>query len=503
MTIYQKGGKLQCWTRKNNRQENYVVCTGTKSKKQKRQTKKIRKKNKTNKVSKKLNKQHNIQETKRQQSPSIVGETKTKKIDNVLQVQENFPELGISSGDWMVDPCYVMNNIKKKLKIKKWSKAQLRKLDKTIPKIKVSRKGRLEYGNYYILYDKEIGSGTYGTVFSGSMMDRNTKKRKNIVIKQVNTTDILEFFSESILQLELFCGMRGLFGYGARIPKMEFVSKYRSRSTGKMKYLVGMEPLDGDCWKFFNSSSIKDIHKFKAIKSVAKLLKTMQQKFKFMHRDLHRGNVMYKNIGSASNPIYRMYIIDFGMSTATFNGYKLNQIVNMYDIPYQFNPTHDLRLFMLSMFRSVSSMKDNYKVFMRSFVSFCLFSILRYSEINQNPFFWDGYYQLIQYKDGIFSPESIMESCDYIIANGEDNLQKNRRLPALKRKNLLAKISTDKSKLYKLNITDGSKKLYDGSIKKLACGKSCLLYEDLNQLLSSIEMVDLMKAYNSSTLLNM
>ena len=53
----------------------------------------------------------------------------------------------------------------------------------------------------------------------------------------------------------------------------------------------------------------------------------MQQKFKFMHRDLHRGNVMYKNIGSTSNPIYRMYIIDFGMSTATFNRYKLNQIV--------------------------------------------------------------------------------------------------------------------------------------------------------------------------------
>ena len=33
MSLKQKGGKLQCWTRRNKQQQNYVVCTGTKTKK--------------------------------------------------------------------------------------------------------------------------------------------------------------------------------------------------------------------------------------------------------------------------------------------------------------------------------------------------------------------------------------------------------------------------------------------------------------------------------------
>ena len=151
MSLKQKGGKLQCWTRRNKQQQNYVVCTGTKTKK------------KTKKKTTKTKERRSIRKatsTKPQHSARMENNAKERKIKNVLRIQDDFHELGISRGDWMVDPCYVMNNIKKKLKIKKWSKSHLKKLDKTIPEIKVSKKGYLKYGNYLIAYHKEIGSGT-------------------------------------------------------------------------------------------------------------------------------------------------------------------------------------------------------------------------------------------------------------------------------------------------------------------------------------------------------
>ena len=487
MSLKQKGGKLQCWTRRNKQQQNYVVCTGTKTKK------------KTKKKTTKTKGRRSIRKatsTKPQHSARMENNAKERKIKNVLRIQDDFHELGISRGDWMVDPCYVMNNIKKKLKIKKWSKSHLKKLDKTIPEIKVLKKGYLKYGNYLIAYHKEIGSGTYGTVYSGSMVDRITGKKKNIVIKQVNTTDILEFFSESILQLELFCGMRGLFGFGARIPKMEFVSKYRSRSTGKMKYLVGMEPLEGDCWKFFGNKKIKDIHKIKAIKSVANILKTMQKKFKFMHRDMHLGNIMYKNIGSSSAPNYRMYIIDFGMSTATFNGYKLNQIVNMYDEPYRFNPTHDLRLMMLSMFRSTAYMKDVFKKYLRYIITYSLYSVLRYGDMERKPFFWNGYYQLIKYEDGIFAPDAIIQLCDYVLENGEKKLQNNRKLSVTKNRNLIKMITRNKNELYYIKLKESKGKIKRKSSKKLFCNKDCIFNKDITKVLGAENSKEMEVFYN-------
>ena len=64
--IIQKGGKLQCWTRKNKRLENYVVCTGKK-------TNKTRKKQKSKKVRRKRDRRESI----------VRGETKVREESKV------------------------------------------------------------------------------------------------------------------------------------------------------------------------------------------------------------------------------------------------------------------------------------------------------------------------------------------------------------------------------------------------------------------------------------
>ena len=338
---------------------------------------------------------------------------------------KNYPELGFKSDDWMTDPCHVLLNMKRKLKTKVWSNSILKRLDDTIPLIERTP-DIIRYGNYSINYGEHLGSGSYGHVYSATMTDIKSNRKKKIVIKDVQTNDPLEFFSESILQLELFCGMRGKFGFGARIPKIEFVSKYKSRSTGKYKYVVGMEPLDGDGWKFFDSGKFKDIEKIKGIKSIAELLIKLQKDFRFMHRDLHLGNIMYKNVSSPGNPPrYRFYIIDFGFSTAKFGGFRINKNNNMYDYNF-FNKTHDLRMIFASMFRNTNRIKTDYRFYMRIVIIRLLNSITFYYKVDQDPFFWDTYSQLAKYYDETFLPENIITLCDYLIGRGERQLDQKK-----------------------------------------------------------------------------
>jgi hypothetical protein len=419
--VIQKGGKLQCWTRKNKRLENYVVCTGKK-------TNKTRKKQKSKKVTRKRDRRESIVrgETKVREE-SKIHEEKTPDVTqkDILKMVKNYPELGITSSDWMTDPCHVLLNMKRKLKIKKWSDSLLRKLNKTIPLIERTSQ-MIRYGNYKIRYLDIIGSGSYGTVYSATMTDIKTNRKKNIVIKDVQTTDPLEFFSESILQLVLFCGMRGKFGFGARIPKLEFVSKYKSRTTGKMKYVVGMEPLDGDGWKFFASNRIKSIEKIKGIRSIAKLLEDLQKKFKFMHRDLHLGNIMYKNLAPPGQPVrYKFYIIDFGFSTAVFNGFRINETTNMYRRFYFLNKSHDLRMLVTSIFRSKNAM-SSYKINLRFAIINFLYLLTTYYQVDQSPFFWDTYSQVVKFYDPSFDPANVINMCDFLIKRGSEVLQKNK-----------------------------------------------------------------------------
>ena len=85
-----------------------------------------------------------------------------------------------------------------------------------------------------------------------------------------------------ILHLELFCRLRGKFRRGARIPKIEFIVKYKDDKEGIYKYLMGLDKLEGTAKDFFKDKKIKAIEKVKAIKSISELIKNLQDKFEFM-----------------------------------------------------------------------------------------------------------------------------------------------------------------------------------------------------------------------------
>ena len=364
----------------------------------------------------------------------------------LLKAQKNYEELGIKAGDWMMDPCYLLRNLKKKLKVNKWTDNLLIKLNNTIPYLdklpkEKSRNSRYSYGNNVIEINQRIGAGAYGQVCSASIIDNSSKKSKPIVLKLIDpSTDVLSVFTEVIIQMELFCDMRGKFGTGARIPKMEFISRYRDQ------YIIGMEPLDGTFEKLYKDKKITCREKVKSIQSIAKFLIPLQKNYKFMHRDFHASNIMYKKSGTPGNETYKMYIIDFGMSTALINGQQINKITHIYRIPYKFNPSHDLRL--LITFLSTATNGPCMYLFFAMLISTT--SILRYKKINNTHMFHHGLYDdAIETLDETFTPENIVKLCDFLL--GMSALENEKIL--VDDFNKLVKHICNK-KVYKLSVTN-------------------------------------------------
>ena len=91
-----------------------------------------------------------------------------------------------------------------------------------------------------------------------------------------------------------------------------------------------------------------DQHLKDAFIQLCKLLELLQDKFNFHHRDLHGGNVMYKNIGTTSKPVYRWFIIDFGYSYLEKDGVKYHaDAIGIYDELKKPNYAHDFRILFL------------------------------------------------------------------------------------------------------------------------------------------------------------
>lgn len=344
-----------------------------------------------------------------------------KTSNQLLQAQKNYEELGIKEGDWMMDPCYILRNIKKKLKITQWSDQLLMNLSTTIPNLERAflpnnTNVSYRYGSNIIEIHERIGSGSYGEVHRATIMDEAIKKKKTIVVKQLESdASRLEVFTEAILQMELFCGMRGEYGTGARIPKIEFISKFQDR------YIIGMEQLDGEFQQMFKDKKITCRNKIKAIKSLAQFLIPLQKKYQFMHRDFHAANIMYKKMGTPGKETYRMYIIDFGLSTAVINKQQLNKTNDIYMKTYKFNPSHDLRLLFTHFTRMITNPPCSY-LYIAILLS--LTSILRYQTINTEPWHWKVYDDAIVKLDETFTPENIIKLCDYLLSLNADILEK-------------------------------------------------------------------------------
>ena len=295
--------------------------------------------------------------------------------EEMMKMQNNLSEIGVSNKSFFFDPCYFLKNLNKILKAPKFTKFKFNRvllMPIIYPKNndyrvnnyeKQNMKDKAEFNKNIknaVLGDKKlkinmdskniVGKGSYGVIY------KSTIDKKDIVIKIPKETNYEDDLDENIIQNELFCAMRGNWSTGARIPKIEYIGRLYipdggSSSVVELKIITGMEIMEGNLLQFMDNIlptfKIDDVNKIlkDMFIQICELLIKLQDKYDFHHRDFHMGNIMYNNFGTKTNPKYKWYIIDFGFSYMNIDGRKYHADgINMYRKYKSANKSFDLRL---------------------------------------------------------------------------------------------------------------------------------------------------------------
>ncbi len=297
-------------------------------------------------------------------------------VDELFKVREELEALGLRENDFYYDPCYFLNGLRKMMKHSSFDK-YTNKMYLLLPIIypndetyrnkkyitnkmtrtsfnKQIRKANLGGNQLDICLETKcyMAAGSFGSIY------RSQFNGKNIVIKvPISRSSIEEqirihneVFDENMIQSELYCALRGKTSNMARIPKIEFMARLYVPNS-EMKIITGIEKLDGDLYGFMKrivptmtpekvDAVLKD-----ALIQLCKLIEMLQDEYKFHHRDLHGGNIMYKNIGTPSEPVYRWFMIDYGYAYLEKDGIKYHKDeIGLYSKYSQPNFAHDFRI---------------------------------------------------------------------------------------------------------------------------------------------------------------
>ena len=328
------------------------------------------------------------------------NKTRKRKVSSLSPRINNIAnDIGIDSSDFTHDPCKLLTKLSDHLngnvyKYKKLSTSKKEEFEDIIPSIRKQKDGKIILSGKVLVLKEEIGSGSYGVIYKA------TYDGKDIIVKQPiikKKSAIHDFIIETLIQNDLFCTFRGKFGNGARIPKIEFIAKYSS--NGMNKFILGMEPLDMDGFAFTKKFKTNDLKLIDMMEQVSKFTLQLQTEKKFMHKDLHLGNIMCKKNGND----YRWFIIDFGMSSF-MNGKRMFHSTKQfpYSKSHSFNPSHDMRMLITSMHRRVNTLS-----YFGMIIDRYLVHLDYVKKKSGKPLFHSAYYQVVSKMDTVCNPDNV------------------------------------------------------------------------------------------------
>ena len=289
------------------------------------------------------------------------------------------------------------------------------------------KKVKIDDNENYLKFKKKITEGSYGEINSCllnkvNVIVKNPKYKKHEIHK-VN----IDFLKENLIHILLFC-CQGLMSKCLKIsstpkciPEIMNLVKATDKNKNEEKLIVVMEKLDYDGFSFFDKK-----HSYKVeltfIALVAYNIYFLQSSLKkFMHRDLHAGNVMIKKLNKVKkvdiilngvkclsvNSKYETYIIDYGMTCIDLSAcLKILQLPKskisnpgIYESNYCDNKSHDMRLFLASIYFSCYNLISSR---LQTFLDNLLYKYKAES--------WhDFYHQVLKVKDKNFYPENILQ----------------------------------------------------------------------------------------------
>ena len=296
------------------------------------------------------------------------------------------------------------------------------------------KKVKIDEDDNYLKFKKKITEGTYGEINS-CLLNKVNVIVKNPKYKKYDRQEVnIDFLKENLIHILLFCChdlMNKCFKISSVptcIPEIMNLVKATNRNKNEEKLIVVMEKLDYNGFDFFDKKhSYKDELTFIAL--VAYNIYFLQSSLKkFMHRDLHGGNIMVKKLNKSKkvdimlkgkkllsvNSKYETYIIDYGM--ACFDLASCLKIIQMpksnisnpgiYESNYCDNKSHDMRLFLASIYFSCDKISFKLQTF--------LYNLFEKYEADT----WHNFYhQVLKVKDLNFYPENILKKIKDEIEN--------------------------------------------------------------------------------------
>ena len=252
-----------------------------------------------------------------------------------------------------------------------------------------------------------------------------------------------EFLIDAIIHNELYCLTKDTLQNGfAKIPEPLFLCKYMDEK-GFVNPILALDKLELSFSKFVSRYLVKlrkskspeekqqvkeefTKHFLQMFLSISKTIAILQSKYAFLHRDLHKGNIMCNVEGDS----YQWFLIDFGMTTLKINKKRINTLeVGIYrSIGENFETEakgfkcHDIRLLFLSISEHLFGhtgfsdvLVDNVKntileLYNRITLQFIQNKVGRANGITHNDPFWHrGYNEaLMKVNNSIFEPNNFI-----------------------------------------------------------------------------------------------
>lgn len=317
-------------------------------------------------------------------------------------------------------------------------------------------------GKYYKVHFKSrIGKGGYGEIWESksTYIDESLFVR-DLIVKKIKMDYFMDGLREVVIHNELYCYMRERERGHRRkhiynnIEKTQYIPEMKCVFQTDKYICIGMERMHGTLYEYIDSILYLKTHTqvmrllVECLIACCEMLTFFQERYQFMHRDFHAGNVMYRiqkqsikdtdtykdtsKDTSKDTQKYEWFMIDFGMACIETENTRIYPPTDSkhYNMIHGFNASHDMRMLFLSL----------YGYFMKrlptSFISLCcelfvhMFQYLpNSSAYNQGiidtydeDFFYRAYGDVVDVYDPLFDPSILIT----ILKQPTDTLKKKR-----------------------------------------------------------------------------
>jgi hypothetical protein len=264
---------------------------------------------------------HVTSETKDFESPCVPSELKSKEIDLVKQQSNTTSSLedmvNLQVWDQAYDSCRYLTYL-----IEMFIAGQYNVFpEKQCREIKYGFEMSITPMLKIKVFSKiQIGMGDYSDVFKAQGPQGPFE---NLVVKRISIVNDKTDLIEVLMHLVLYCAQQSysqdlkIMATDHKIP-VPFIPQIISYSKSDTDSYIVMQRLDTTFSTFIlyqlltPATAPQNI--ISCLKQVCILLKCLQERFAFMHRDLHTCNVMILTEQHDGSDHYRVGLIDFGMS---------------------------------------------------------------------------------------------------------------------------------------------------------------------------------------------